>query len=262
MGTKLKHLADMQIEHDRLKTENQTLVINIKEKNRKVQQTQELYDRLKRKEMTAATRSAAFDSVDDMLGGPPARQSYQESQDPHSFQTYPPDHSRPERAQTRQVGRTELDHGIGSRMMPPPPRHSTGFQGKMMGFGELRTTNRVLCSANQILGAAAPTPSSHRTQLGSFAQPTGHIASISPRNAPGSVRMPAQNTPSQRQPLKNISPNGSVMRSYGLRGGIKVGRQHQSVKRPSFPIMLRKATHSQCHRFSSKYKPARARSGE
>ena len=78
-------------------------------------------------------------------------------------------------------------------------------------------------------GGAAPTPTSHRTQLGSFAQPTSYMASVDQRNAPGSVRMPPQSTPSQRQPLKTISPNGSVMRSYGLRGGIKVGRQHQSV---------------------------------
>ena len=133
----------MQIEHDRLKTENQTLAINIKEKNRKVQQTQELYDRIKRKEMTAATRSAAFDSVNDMVGAPPGKESYQlDSQDPHKFQSYPAGQSDPQRAQARQgSSRSELDQGIGSRMPPPAPRQRAGLQGNMIGFGEIRVAN-------------------------------------------------------------------------------------------------------------------------
>ena len=58
----------MQVDQDRLKTENANLVTAFREKSRKHQQTQELYDRLKRKEMTAATQSAAYESVDEVLG--------------------------------------------------------------------------------------------------------------------------------------------------------------------------------------------------
>jgi hypothetical protein len=57
----------MQLEQDKLKTENAKLANTYRDKNRKLQQTQELYDRLKRKEMTAATQSAAFESVDEVL---------------------------------------------------------------------------------------------------------------------------------------------------------------------------------------------------
>ena len=57
----------MQVDQGKLKTENSNLVFTLREKSRKHQQTQELYDRLKRKEMTAATQSAAFDSVDEVL---------------------------------------------------------------------------------------------------------------------------------------------------------------------------------------------------
>ena len=58
----------MQIDQDKLKAETTNLVAAYREKNRQHQQIQELYNRLKRKEMTAQTQSAAVDSVDEVLG--------------------------------------------------------------------------------------------------------------------------------------------------------------------------------------------------
>ena len=125
----------MSIDQDRLKNENQTLVVNIKEKTRKQQQTQELYDRLKRKEMTTATQHAAFDSVEGMLGGggtgTPGR-PYTRSQAQQNH------HSRP----------TNLDgnhshqghgstHGSNEGMMPPPPINRNAYQGSGPNFGRL-----------------------------------------------------------------------------------------------------------------------------
>ena len=57
----------MQIDQDRLKHENSGLAAALREKSRKHQQTQELYDRIRRKEMTAITQSAAYDTVDEVL---------------------------------------------------------------------------------------------------------------------------------------------------------------------------------------------------
>lgn len=57
----------MQIDQDKLKYENSGLAVALREKSRKHQQTQELYDRLRRKEMTAITQSAACDTVDEVL---------------------------------------------------------------------------------------------------------------------------------------------------------------------------------------------------
>lgn len=62
-------MPDVTIDNDRLRTESQTLAINLKERARKHQQTQELYDRLKRKQMTAATQSAAQSAIEDTLHG-------------------------------------------------------------------------------------------------------------------------------------------------------------------------------------------------
>ena len=64
----------MQLEQEKLKTENAKLTNAYRDKARKHQQTQELYDRLKRKEMAQATQSAAFDSVDEVLQSVSSRQ--------------------------------------------------------------------------------------------------------------------------------------------------------------------------------------------
>ena len=60
-------VPDLQTTHQTLKTDNANLVNALREKNRKHAQTQELYDRLKRKEMAAVTRSAALDSADETV---------------------------------------------------------------------------------------------------------------------------------------------------------------------------------------------------
>lgn len=82
----------MQMEQDRLKTENHNLVSAFREKSRKHQQTQELYDRLKRKEMTAATQSAAFESVDDVLGNVSSRHAINNSANPQHHRSPPRGH--------------------------------------------------------------------------------------------------------------------------------------------------------------------------
>ena len=130
----------MQIDQDRLKAENQNLVVSLRERTRKHQQTQELYDRLKRKEMTAATQSAAqtaaYESVDDVLGGVGTRRVYAGRPQGHrDFQSYPVDHNGIERVHTHQRSGSSNSQGSGGLMPPPPPPRS-GFQGNSFGFGK------------------------------------------------------------------------------------------------------------------------------
>ena len=116
------------MEQENLKTENTKLAIAFREKSRKHQQTQELYDRLKRKEMTAATQSAAFDSVDEAL------QSVSNRQDPQRLVNQL--HARISplrqhqdvynvedafRASHRNEGN---ENAAAGRMMPPPLQNS------------------------------------------------------------------------------------------------------------------------------------------
>ena len=122
----------VQIDQSRLKDENASLVSALRAKDRKQQQTQELYDRLKRREMTSVTQSAAMDSVDEVLGVASHRRSQhgQHDQDAspggaagfcHDFSGF-----------SRDVGggghRKDGSNGSLERssiMMPPPPFRRT-----------------------------------------------------------------------------------------------------------------------------------------
>lgn len=135
-------MTDMQVEQDRLKTENQSLVAAFREKSRKHQQTQELYDRLKRKEMTAATQSAAFDSVDDVLGSVSSRHAVnhhanQHHRSPprvhvsHNLQGYPSEHH----GQIHDRTGSGNGHGIGGGVPTAHSRRMGGYESNSLGSG-------------------------------------------------------------------------------------------------------------------------------
>jgi E3 ubiquitin-protein ligase CCNP1IP1 len=54
----------MQVDQDGLRRKNEELVQTLREKSRKQLQTQELYDKLKRRAMLGEVQNAAFDAVD------------------------------------------------------------------------------------------------------------------------------------------------------------------------------------------------------
>lgn len=218
-------LNNMQIDQDRLKVENKNLVTAFREKSRKHQQTQELYDRLKRKEMTAATQSAAFESVDEVLGNVPGRQGFVTSQHssvaPRShaqqdFQSSQDIRNGIEQLHARRKSGNNENQG-NAAMMPPPLQRPGGTGSNTFGF------------ANPM-----PTPSNHRTQLGPTAQSVSRLGTGGYRN-PNPLNRDLQNhTPGQRQTLAGLnlnSVNRNGLSGYGMSAGMKVGRQQGS--RPS-----------------------------
>ncbi|MCJ1230733.1 hypothetical protein MMC12_007407 [Toensbergia leucococca] len=228
-------LSVIQVDQDKLKNDNTNLVAAFREKSRKHQQTQELYDRLKRKEMTAATQSAAFDSVDEVLGSVassrqgnlgtshyPHNHAYQSdsrAQGQRDFPQFPLDHNGVEQLHTHQRSGNNGSGGSGGMMAPPPPRRAAGFVNA--AFGSLINDTG--------------TPSHHRTRLGQTTTQPGNRAE--PRNQNISLVGSLQSqTPSQRQPLGSVNTN-SVNRSgvsgYGMSAGMKVGRQ-QALRPESF----------------------------
>ena len=131
----------MQIDQDKLKAENKSLVTAYREKSRKHQQTQELYDRLKRKDMAAATQSAAFESVDEVLGNVPGRQGLMSSQHnsgaprahaQQDFQSLRANREGIEQLHTRR--KSGSNENRGNVPMMPPPLHRPG--GNAFGFGK------------------------------------------------------------------------------------------------------------------------------
>lgn len=147
----------MQIDQDKLKTENSNLVTAFREKSRKHQQTQELYDRLKRREMTAATQSAAFDSVDEVLGSISSR-ACQDPNQPNLSQQYQSvsrlpgqqdfSHAPGDVHGQQQVyshGRTVSNGSQGSRgLMPPPPNPTNKPGNRVLEFGKSNFRLRLL----------------------------------------------------------------------------------------------------------------------
>lgn len=145
---------DMNLENERLRTEQQKLKVALNDKNRLHHQTLELYDRLKRKEMTAATQSAAIDSVDDVLGLMANRQGsnqqtlplpYQSNARPHTTE---PGFSPLRLGNNGQQQQQQHNHNhrirtAGSnssnsagQMMPPPPIRGAGFVNRDFESGQ------------------------------------------------------------------------------------------------------------------------------
>lgn len=227
-------LAVMQVDQDKLKMENTNLVAAFREKSRKHQQTQELYDRLKRKEMTAATQSAAYDSVDEVLGSISSRQDQIQSDlsHPYQFMSRPYgqqnfSHSSNELKGSRQAhgkDRTGSNGGYGS--MAPPTTRVIGFENRSFEFG--KSCLKYDSSSNSLLGQGLPTPAQHRNQLGGIHQSGSQFHTGNYLNPGHNLAGGLQQTPSQRQPLANVgssSLNRSGVSGYGMSAGMKVGRQ-------------------------------------
>jgi hypothetical protein len=131
----------MQLEQEKLKAENAKLANAYRDKARKHQQTQELYDRLKRKEMTAATQSAAFDSVDEVLQSVSSRQ---DSNGAGQTMHFPGDLSPSKQfSAANDIGhplqghhREGNDGHNGNERMMPPPLHRSGHVFGNQAFGQ------------------------------------------------------------------------------------------------------------------------------
>ena len=148
VSAKLTCESDVRIDADRLKTENTNLVAAYREKQRKHQQTQELYDRLKRRDMTAVTQSAAFESVDEVLNHSHSRSGYDAPMYSHQhspthakqvqrdFQPSRVDRNGIEQVHSHQRSSTNGSKGSGGLMPPPPPIRRPGGVGSLYHHGK------------------------------------------------------------------------------------------------------------------------------
>ncbi|KAL8868251.1 MAG: hypothetical protein Q9174_005111, partial [Haloplaca sp. 1 TL-2023] len=186
-----------------------------REKSRKHQQTQELYDRLKRKEMTAATQSAAFESVDEVLGNVAARSGGQRRTSEHSFIARPHGQQEAFPYQYQYPRGRSLGHTRDNS-------HESG------GSGGIRPLHqRPKAFGNHLFGKGNNdgTPSQHRTQLGPQMQ---HAAQNAGGQISSGFATGLGGTPSQRLHLGTMNPNvvnRPNMGGYGMSAGLKVGRQ-------------------------------------
>lgn len=131
----------MHIDQEKLKMENANLVQAFREKSRKHQQTQELYDRLKRKEMTAATQSAAFESVDEVLQSATSRQMPTNSINSHHVQQFRSNPRAPSQPPLDYTGTERLHNHqrVGSGGMMPPPSLHAGAGYRTSAYGSRKS---------------------------------------------------------------------------------------------------------------------------
>lgn len=142
----------MALDNEKLQLEQQKLRKAMNDKDQLHQETQDLYDRLKWKEMTAATQSAALDSVHHAFGSMANRQDsnqptiplpYQSSARPHTIQPgFSPSrmdyggqqqlHNHHHRG--RLVGSNRSNSA--GQMMPPQPIRGAGFSNRDFGSGQ------------------------------------------------------------------------------------------------------------------------------
>ena len=225
----------MQIDQDRLKAENKNLVTVFREKSRKHQQTQELYDRLKRKEMTAATQSAAFDSVDEVFGNAPGRQTSVSTQQiagyprAHAQQGQSPRGIRDGIQQFHAQGKSGSNENQINGVMMPPPLHRPGGTGHNTYIHGKSNPRDSTLATHLILANSMATPSNHRTQLGPNIQSASRQGTGSHRHSTNMINRDLEShTPGPRQNHANLnmnSVNRNNLSGYGMSAGMKIGRQ-------------------------------------
>lgn len=111
----------MNLDHDSLSRKNEELAQAYKEKNRKLLQTQELYDKLKRKAMLGHIQDAASDAVDTTLQGTSSYAVHQADRGVYEHQVATP--LRP----TQYAERSDRPGAVPAQpqMMAPNPRVRT-----------------------------------------------------------------------------------------------------------------------------------------
>ncbi|KAI1382448.1 hypothetical protein F4677DRAFT_452145 [Hypoxylon crocopeplum] len=183
----------MEMDQDRLRRKNEELTQAYKEKNRKLLQIQELYDKLKRKAMLGQMQDAAEDAIDSTLHGPPPGGQPFEGGGQNSMSYEEP--GSPYREHYSALhGQQRMPHGYQNQTMAH--NHSNGWPrivGAQSDVPITPSTHRqrvhdpTSTGLSTIPGLVVGTPQTRSTQLNTR-PPLGDVTSSSLQN---SARFPA-----------------------------------------------------------------------
>lgn len=249
----------MHVEHENLTRKNYELVEAFREKSRKHLQTQELYDRLKRKALMSDVQTAASESVDQVLQSASGHRftdrgdhaginsQYQASTAAQRQRQYPQflvDHAGIEQLHHHHRNGSAGSGGSGN-MGPPPGRPAAGYGDPCFGIRK-STAFRVKRPdlTVEVENGTTATPSQHRTRLPTPARPGRQPGQLQNHNPQNGLTGKPQNshTSMPRQPLSGINPNNlniNGMSGYGMSAGMKVGRQQPAGSGSLEPRMSR-----------------------
>ncbi|KAI1814669.1 hypothetical protein GGS20DRAFT_547327 [Poronia punctata] len=211
-------LRSAETDRDELRNKYEELLQTYKEKNRMLLQTQELYDKLKRKAMVGHVQDAAEDAVESTLHMPPIN-----------------NHMGAETQEQEYIQNNDnTPYGqFGSGVPLPEHRQNAG----MFQHQQPRNIPSHVGNWPRKFGAQADvplTPSSHRQRFG---DPTSIGLSTVPGLVVGTPRQPRNHVPS-RVPIGNTSSNyfrgtnNATFPTARMSSGVKVG-QPKVVQRPA-----------------------------
>ncbi|KAI2628933.1 hypothetical protein GGS21DRAFT_526603 [Xylaria nigripes] len=219
-------LTSVETDRDDLRRKYDELLLVCKQKNRKLLQTQELYDKLKRKAMLGQVQDAAEDAVESTLQVPSIGNHERDSQDlPYfqSFDTYGLPTSAPH-DQQRGFGtysHPQANMGIQANSWP----RASGAQGEIPitpSTHRQRVGDPTSIGLSTIPGLVVGAPKSPRNQVNGHV-PMGNIASNQFRSASTAVT-----TPRMSSGLK-AGQNGD-----GAGGFTTTSSRLRAITRPSF----------------------------
>jgi E3 ubiquitin-protein ligase CCNP1IP1 len=233
----------MQVDQDNLRRKNEELSQVLRDKSRKLLQTQELYDKLKRRAMLGQVQDAASEFVDDTIQASTTANRFvdrigAQNQRPTSHPIY-------QNAQSGGSQNPGRGLNTGMNMGPPPINRSGHADGTWSGFSSQGSQGNV--PRERIL---AEFPLSRLTWIQEnqpIQTPSTHRQRLNPGNAPAPPRMGLSNlqsgmssapipnqgiSPSGRQALSNLNANsaaGPGFAGYGMSAGLKVSNPAGSV---------------------------------
>ncbi|KAI9884944.1 MAG: hypothetical protein M1823_003258 [Watsoniomyces obsoletus] len=239
-------LSAMQLNQEDLQKKTHELSDALREKTRKHNQTQELYNKLKRRTLYSQVQTAASDAVDQSLpttanverhlhsvsgNNPPPMQSFQQASGPQ-----PPRANRPSISDisARFTFQQAQDSRAGNMTEIPTDTARPPF----MRSAVERDRDRP---ANQVPNYAPPPRSNqHRQPLPVAGRPANNNMEQLRTPLVRPISIASSRSPTRRQAMSRLQSNSignghSALSGYGLSAGIKVGRHPGMASSPTGP---------------------------
>ncbi|RKF78175.1 putative cyclin b1 interacting protein 1 [Golovinomyces cichoracearum] len=215
--------ADMQSEQDNLRQKNRDISQQLRDRTRKHHETQELYDKLKRRNLISHVQEAASDAVEQTIQNSVVTNRYMDTSNnqnqiippPPLFSSY----------QSNDSLNAEVNYGGITNIGPQIDKRFSNYY-----------------RPGNIRGNQMQTPSTHRTKLphGNFHPQIGSTNII---NKP-TIQQQYQTSP--RDPLSNLSNNNnSGFTGYGMSAGLKVSNSTTVPSGSSRPILRSRVSQRQ-----------------
>lgn len=240
-------MSNMAMDQESLRQKNEELIQAFRDKNRKLLQTQELYDKLKRRDMLGQVQNAASDAVDHTIQASVTANRYAVKIDNQNQRPVPP----PRFPSIQNSSIPYQGQGPGGPAMAPPTSRITNGDRTWAGFSSQENVQQ-----NQ----PSQTPSTHRQQLAPGNIPTPYIGvgKLLPNSLSGAAT--PQITSTGRSPLTSLNANiatGSGFAGYGMSAGLKVSNSAgSSVNGFARPVVRSRVAQRTSSGSPSAYNPA------